>query len=173
MSLASDDEKKNRPHRPNNPSSDARFTAVVILGTLVVCLYILWQQGLIGSGAWTNSATSKLKFPRSSQEFYGILEGVEEDVLLVVYSESCPHCRKMRRPMQELSAEFGKVKFVAMKLTDAWDMAKRYKVKYVPVFLWFRKGSQREKPIIYDGRPEKNAVGTWIRKMIEGEVVEE
>lgn len=76
----------------------------------------------------------------NSANFKSEVEDYKGFVVLDVYAVWCGPCKKMKPIFEALSSQYPNIKFVQLDSGEASDIAKRFDVKSLPTFLYFKDG---------------------------------
>ena len=89
----------------------------------------------------------------SSQAELDILLKENNLVVLKFYSDSCPPCKMLNGPYNELAEKNNEIKFVSANLNVAQELAKKYSVTSIPAVKIFKNGELVDEVIGYN--PDK------------------
>ncbi|KAI0157890.1 P-loop containing nucleoside triphosphate hydrolase protein [Hypoxylon sp. FL1284] len=105
------------------------------------------QNGVQASQPRTQAAaTSSVKNVSSLQELDKVLEAAKTSCAIVFFTSiTCGPCRQLYPVYDALAAEHGKVSFVKVDTSQAFDVAQRYSISATPAFVTFIRGSQADR----------------------------
>lgn len=151
-----------------NSKSELIGLVVVVSVTIVLSTLILWQMDIFGSGAWENTADSRVHLlhgePKVFTDF--IETKPDQKVVFAFYTKSCPHCKRMREPFMQASASFPDVTFVAIDASKSSQLADQYKVESVPRVLFMPIVRRTDRVTWYDGSAKLSELKKYIEKQI-------
>lgn len=121
---------------------------------------ILDEDGVIKSEK--NPCDSKV-IEIYGKDFKNVVEKAKGYVIVDVYANWCGPCKKMKPIFDELSCTFPDIKFVKINSDEANEISKKYKIRYLPTFLFFKNGKEVDRK---EGFFEKNDFKKKIEDLI-------
>lgn len=127
----------------------------------------LWFLGVIGSGVWRNVGASRVLFLENGET----LPSQNGMLAVAFYSESCPHCTRMRGPFLRVSAmpEFADIKFAAVNVYENKKLTENFEITFIPNVLFFAEGINEKgqgKFVRYEGSPSRKSLERFLRKQV-------
>jgi len=105
---------------------------------------------------------------QSSQEETGVLElnssNFEQTIsrqtptLVDFWAEWCAPCRTMHPVFTRLSSKFKKIRFARINIDENSDVATKYGIQSIPIFIMFKAGKAVDKVVGAVGEPGINLI---------------
>lgn len=160
-----------REYRATRSKQLIRELAVFLLILGVVAALsslILWQIGVLGPGKWDTMQAKavRIEFPTHLDEFETMKRGANSPLLVAIYSESCPGCKRMRIPFLTAAARLSehRIRFAAINVAihEFAPLFEALNVKHIPTLLYF--GVDEQQPIEYSGSSSASAIHKFVLK---------
>jgi thioredoxin 1 len=71
----------------------------------------------------------------------------DQPVLVDFYADSCGPCRAIAPIVEQLSEEFGEVKFVKVDVANAYKVATKYRIASIPALMVFENGEIKDQMV--------------------------
>lgn len=138
----------NDPHAEYRASRSRKlvreFTVFVAVLSTVGCvaLAVFWSFGLLGEVHWEeeNAVASTIVFPDTLKQWNTLLQTTNRSVVLVVFSEGCPSCKRMKAPFLKTAQNMADypVQFVGVNANkgEFGPLFHQYGVEVVPTILF-------------------------------------
>lgn len=123
---------------------------IVLLVSVISCGLPLLASGKIADKISSN--TSKAQSASAQEKGSSVKEisskdafdkAIKQNKLVIAdfYSPTCPHCRNMEPIFNQLAAANKDIKFIKINTTKLSPLAREYKVRSMPTFIFFRNGA--------------------------------
>jgi len=126
---------------------ELRTFIIVVILSVAGSLAMFWYMDMLSSGRWEDKLESRVHYLHGETAFREILfpgeRNVSEPGFVAFYSQTCPHCKKMRLPYLQSSNKFTDVKFLAVNISepDNRDFAIGFGIKSIPSVFFLPSGS--------------------------------
>lgn len=137
----------------------------VLVLTAVLSIISLWWIGVLESGRWVNSSRSRVLI--SSGDFDTFRREInvlsERPLVVAFYSESCLHCKRMRKPFLRCSVEHVDMNFVAVNAEQSAGVAEVFKIKFVPTVLYIPDRQSLSEYHVYEGGANFHSLSRFLK----------
>lgn len=160
-----------RPRGPpksqlSHRTRDLLLTLAFFAVTALLSFMVLLKMDLLGGAVpWENEDGSRVDFltgkPRALRDYLDA--HAENPALVAFYTPTCPHCKRMRLPFLQASAQFRALRFVAVNAAESVDMADEFQVEFVPAVVLLPKVGNRTARVFYEGAPNYKKLMAFLK----------